>query len=463
MTIWTPTLDNTRAKYKALASAIAEAIKTGSLKPGEKLPPQRRLADALNVTIGTVTRGYLEAERQGLLEARVGSGTYVKNTGKPHSGFRAPAANADAVDMMAAFAPPGPQLEMLQRAMQGLAQDHDRLARIIDYAPELGHQEHRLRFAHWLDGEPVVMAGCNFLFTQGGQHGISVSLNALCREGDAVVTDALVFPGILAAAQNRGVKVHPVEMDEQGMVPDKLAHILAYHSPKLLYLTPNHQNPTCRQMPLARREQIVALCRQHKVMILEDDVQFVARSQKPPSLQQLAPDITLYVSSFSKRFSGAMRLGFVVVPECLFDTLRLSLRASSWTGAPLPLEWFCTWFEEGEVKALDNWLAMEMQARHRLAQEYLGTFLAATDDIDSSFNLYLPLPDGWLGHEFVEKAAKAGALVRNSDEYRVGPRPPEPAIRLCLSRPANNTELVKGLAVIRRLLEEGPELREAAL
>ena len=124
MTIWTPTLDSGIAKYLALANAIEVAIETGTLKPDEKLPPQRRLADALKVTIGTVTRAYSEAERRDLVVAKVGSGTFVKAANKTDSTAYTMAHSVPGkIDMRAAFAPQGPQARMLSTAMSLMATD----------------------------------------------------------------------------------------------------------------------------------------------------------------------------------------------------------------------------------------------------------------------------------------------------------------------------------------------------
>ena len=70
MTIWVPSIEHMSGpRYRAIAQAIGDAIASGALAPGEKLPPQRRLADALGVTVGTVTRGYAEAEQRGWVMA----------------------------------------------------------------------------------------------------------------------------------------------------------------------------------------------------------------------------------------------------------------------------------------------------------------------------------------------------------------------------------------------------------
>lgn len=76
---------NRMPKYKQIAERLAEQIESGHLMANDKLPTHRLLADKLGVTVGTVTRAYSEAERKGLVEARVGAGTYVVDK-KRHTG-----------------------------------------------------------------------------------------------------------------------------------------------------------------------------------------------------------------------------------------------------------------------------------------------------------------------------------------------------------------------------------------
>lgn len=126
MTIWVPSLKAFNGpRYRAIAHAIEAAIRAGTLAPGERLPPQRRLADALGVTIGTVTRGYAEAERHGWVAARVGSGTYVK--GKAQASVFNPAASPDnasgIIDLSLSLPPPHPLRQAsLSEALSNLSQ-----------------------------------------------------------------------------------------------------------------------------------------------------------------------------------------------------------------------------------------------------------------------------------------------------------------------------------------------------
>ncbi|PKI14901.1 aminotransferase-like domain-containing protein [Colwellia sp. 12G3] len=462
MTIWTPILDKNQAKYLALAHAIEVAINNGELHCDEKLPPQRRLADALQVTIGTITRGYSEAERRGLVVAQVGSGTYVR--GKDNVNALAHDMNQDLpgkIDMRAAFAPEGPQIKMIADAMVSMATDPHLLSHLLPYAPELGHANHRSSFQRWLSSEPLVLDDCNFLITHGGQHAISVSINAICREGDSILTENLVFPGVLAAAQDKGVKVISIAMDEEGIIPEKVLQACQRHKPRMIYLTPNSQNPCGTQLSVERRQVLVDICREHNVLILEDDVQYIARTDKLVSMQQLAPEQCIYLSSFSKRFGGAMRIGYLVASVNVFNKIRLSLRASSWTNSPLLIHWLCEWMDNGELDRLEKWLQSEMNARQALANQCLS--LWAPYSQKSSFNLWLVLPQGWLSHEFVEQAQSKGVLVRSADDYRVGQQIPLPAVRLCLSRPNTHKELIEALNILKSILEQGPLLKEALM
>ncbi|MDL4864039.1 winged helix-turn-helix domain-containing protein, partial [Halomonas elongata] len=132
MTIWTPELPEDGPRYRRIADAMAEAITRGELAPGERLPPQRRLADKLGVTIGTITRAYAEAQRQGWVESRVGSGTYVRHReAESTATFRAgqPVENG-VVDMSMSLPPPHPlRPQGLRDTLLALADDPASLQR----------------------------------------------------------------------------------------------------------------------------------------------------------------------------------------------------------------------------------------------------------------------------------------------------------------------------------------------
>ena len=84
MADWTPDISTSdKPRYLAIADAIAEDIGAGRLAVGDRLPPQRKLAKRLDVDFTTVARGYVEAQRRGLIESKVGQGTFVRDKPKP--------------------------------------------------------------------------------------------------------------------------------------------------------------------------------------------------------------------------------------------------------------------------------------------------------------------------------------------------------------------------------------------
>ncbi|WP_192954780.1 aminotransferase-like domain-containing protein [Gallaecimonas mangrovi] len=459
VTIWTPDLSPFNGpKYLALADAIAAAIASGELVVGAKLPPQRQLADRLKVTVGTVTRAYDEGRRRGQLEARVGSGTYVKGPDQPVP--IVPAGGPLALD--GAMAPLGPQAQMMSEAMQSLAKDSHCLYQCLPYPQDngLGHQ--RQAFLRWLnDAQGLPVSDEQLLLTCGGQHGISVTLEALCEVGDTVLCEGMSFPGIRMACERQGLKAVGLAMDSEGLVPEALEAACRQYRPRVLYLTANLQNPSCVTMPKARRQAIVALCRRFDVWVVEDDVQFVDPANKPPAFFSLAPDITVFISSFSKRYSGSLRVGFLLFDAKLRQRLLFCLRASVWTVSSWQLELVSRWLSDGQMQRLETWLSEEMRARRRLCERILGPGLLQGDA--SSFNCWLALPEPWRANDFARAALEMGVKLRTGEDYAIGRFAPPQGVRLSISQPASHALLEEALTAVKKLLDDGPGLSQAIL
>ncbi|EKE69911.1 GntR family transcriptional regulator [Gallaecimonas xiamenensis 3-C-1] len=457
VTIWVPDLTPFQGpKYQRLADALGAAVAGGELTPGSRLPPQRQLADRLGVTVGTVTRAYALAERRGLVEARVGSGTFVKGVVE-----EAPKLQKAPLAMDGAMAPLGPQTQMMSTALAALASDPLGLAACLPYPQDNGLPEQRQRFLDWLAGQGLAVEDDQLLLTCGGQHGISLALQVLCEPGDTVLCEGLAFAGIKLACESQGLKAVGLVMDDQGLVPEALEAACQQYRPRVLYLTPNLQNPRCLTMPLARRQALLALCERHDIWVIEDDVQFSDPSLKPPFLVSLAPQRVLMLSSFSKRFAGSVRVGFVLSPPALKNRLRLSLQASVWAVSPLLLELVSRWLEDGQMAALEQWLADEMRQRRALAEAVLGPGLLQGES--SGFNAWLPLPEPWRASSFARAAAERGVRLRLAEDYAIGRFPAPQAVRLSLSQPASRALLAEALAVLKELLQEGPGLSRAVL
>jgi 2-aminoadipate transaminase len=156
------------------------------------------------------------------------------------------------------------------------------------------------------------------IVTSGGMECLTLTCQALLDPGDAIVVEAPTYLGALMAFRGYGPEIHSVPMDEHGMLVDALAERLdGGLRPKFVYVIPEFQNPSGRTLTLERREALVALCRRHGVLILEDvayrEISFDGSAL--PSLWSLAPDVVVQAGTFSKIFCPGVRLGWAVGPS----------------------------------------------------------------------------------------------------------------------------------------------------
>ncbi|OUL58727.1 PLP-dependent aminotransferase family protein [Pseudoalteromonas ulvae] len=441
-------LDGRQAKYLQVATAIEDAITAGQLSAGEKLPPQRILSYKLGVTVGTITRAYSELERRGCVIAKIGSGTFVK-TAQPHPALLTSPCETH-FDLRSANAPMLNQIELMQTGLNELSQQTPILAQCLTYQSEIAFESQRTRLATWLSHSNIHCDESQVLFTYGGQHAIQLTLQTLCLAGDTVLCEGLTFAGFSACCQLLQLKAIGLEMDHEGITINSLKAAIKQSHPRALYLTPQVQNPTCVQLSLERRHAIVALCRENNIMIIEDDVQYLAPECKLASFYQLAPEITVYISSFSKTFSGGLRIGYLIAQSSLREKMRLTLKANCWTVPTLQIELICRWLEHDKVTQLADAIALEMKQRHQILEEVLSEFSMITQH--SGYNAWLILPPHWRAVDFERFALHNKVLIRAAESFAIGRFPAPQAIRISLCASKNHHELRLALEALKTCL-----------
>lgn len=458
MTIWIPQPATTGPRYRAISEAIARDIQSGELTSGQRLPPQRQLADALGVTVGTISRAYAEAERQGWLYARVGSGTYVRGD-EPAAGqaFLATSSHDDdsLIDLSLSLPPPHPlRAALLGQALARIAEEHTTLEDVVAYQPERGLATHRERLAEWMTHLGMPVTPDSLVITQGGQHGIDLALRALTRPGERIAADALTYPGLIGAARQAHLKTLAVPMDDNGMGMDALARLCTQQPPRLVYLTPDQNNPTGIVLSDARRERLVELARHHDFWILEDGVQYLPEGERGTPLYQLAPERTLFAFSTAKVLAGGLRIGALRVPDVLRERLGAAVRAQSWMVPPLMAEAVCRCVASHDAQRLLDWQTREQGERQRLAREWLGGFTATGRPHGN--NLWLSLPEGLRAAELLATLEKEGLRLTGPEPFCVGSEPAPQAVRLCLGAAPTRKALEKALKLVSETLDAPP-------
>ncbi|MGQ4877262.1 PLP-dependent aminotransferase family protein [Billgrantia sp. LNSP4103-1] len=457
MTMWAPQLPDEGVRYRAIAESIALAIQAGELSAGQKLPPQRQLADRLGVTVGTVTRAYAEAERRGWVMARVGSGTFVRGKETPSGqDFLASRPVEDGIiDLSLSLPPPHPmRAASLGRVLHEIAEQTAILQRAVEYQPDRGVPAHREQLAAWMTRLGMPADPESLIVTQGGQHGINLALQTLTRPGERIAADVLTYPGLITAASQAHLKLQGVPMDDQGMDMDALARLCSQHTPRLVYVTPDQNNPTGTPMSEARREGLVALARRHDFWIVEDGVQYLPEAERGTPIYRLAPERTLFIFSTAKVLAGGLRIGTLLAPPALRERLGTALRAQSWMVPPLMVEAVCRWVTSEESDALLAWLIEELGERQRMARERLAGYAVSGRRYGN--NLWLPLPEGLRSAVFVEALAQRGIRVSSAEPFCVGSEPAPQALRLCLSAASSRQALAQALDTLAELLAAPP-------
>lgn len=457
MTIWQPNLADRGSvpAYVALADAIERDLAAGRLEPGARLPTHRRLARALGVTVGTVTRGYAEAERRGLTIGEVGRGTFVRQSsaaGPLAIGGDRPDA-AGLIDLSLSLpcdiggAAEG---EALRETLREIAGERS-AARLLAYTPESATASQREVFAATLRMLGVPARPDSITCTVGVQHGLTLIASALLRPGDTLLCGALTYPGARALGQLCGLKLRPVEIDEEGMCPDAIESACrAEAGAAALYVVPNIQNPTNAVLSAARRQRLAEIAAEHDLLVIEDDVHGFLMDDRPPPIASFAPDRTVYATSLAKALTTGLRTGVLHAPDDLVARLRAAVRSSVWMPPPLMQEVTARWLASGTAERIMTRKRAETRARQSEAVEALTGLRVQTHP--DSLHLWLHLPDPWRSEQFVDQAAQRGVLVAGAEAFVVGRGEVPHAVRVSTGRAADRAELRRGLAGLVEVL-----------
>lgn len=458
VSILKPALESGRgAKYKRLAQALSTRIHDGSIAGGAKLPPHRLLADRLAVTAGTVSRAYAELERIGLVVARVGDGTFVREHGLERSRDRGFKNFIDApprcIDMSRSMPIPGQEGAMLLAgSLEALAADAATLRELMLYTPELGSVRHRQAGARWLSHGDFAAEPGQIVCVNGGQHGLLCSLIALLRAGDIVVTERLTYPGLIGAARLLGIKLLGIEMDDEGLVPEALREACRSHRVAALYCTPSIQNPTTAVLSVERRERVAEVCRAHNVLIIEDDAHGVAMPGRPPPVSLFAPERGIVIGSLSKVVAAGLRVGYVHAPLPLISRFGAAVRSTCWMATPLTIEVASRWIEQGVAQTLVRQQSAELARRKRLAERHLAGLNYATHPQSPHFWIEVPAPGRAPDVQFV--LAQHNCLVSAAGLFAVGQTAVPEFVRASVSHAGGDELLQTGFAALSASLRQ---------
>ena len=418
-----------RARYKTLVDTFAEAIRSGQLLPGTRLPTHRQLAAEHGLALVTASRVYSELETMGLVSGETGRGTFVREIAlPPGQGSGQMTVAAGVLDLNFNYPSLPGQAELLRTALRQLALSGD-LEALLRYQPHAGRVHERAAVARHLLNRGLTVPAEQVLVVSGAQHGLAVSMMTLLKPGDVVAVDALTYSGFKVLAETLHLELVAIPVTGSGPDLDHLHRLCGQRPVRAVYSMPTLHNPLGWVMSLAQRERLVAIARQHKLMIIEDGAYAFLAEETPPPLATLAPERTVYIGGLSKSVATGLRVGFIAAPMAWVSGLERTIMATTWNVPGVMSAIAVGWLEDGTVAQLEAQKRADAQARQALAAQVLTG--VRTISHPSSYFLWLPLAEDARADQVAMTLQRAGISVSTAEPFAVSAQVPH-ALRLAL-------------------------------
>lgn len=439
-----------------IADAVAEAIESGAVAPGERLPAMRPLAGQLGCGLVTVSQAYDLLAAQGRITTRVGRGSFVSAPLKSEPGES---------PFLARWEPDLGRLAMRGERMEGVLEELSRasipgaislatghpapetfpladfgraLNRTLLEDPPEAMQYHAARgdddlcetLAAGLRARGCRVAADEIVVCSGAQQAADLVATVLLAQGrEVVASESPAYAGTLGVFDARGASYVAVASDRDGVRVDDLDRVLAEYRPRLLYVNPVAQNPTGAMLLERRARRIVELARRYDTVILEDQTghALVYDGQAPSPLLAYDTDGRVIVmESLSKTVFPALRIGYLVAKGPLLEPLvRAKMRTDSFTST---LTQRALWRFMGS----SAWGRHLRHARHLYRSRRDAFVEALAHELPwaqihppaAGITLWLPLPARISTRSAFEAAAREGVLVMPAEPYyptRQGP------------------------------------------
>ena len=411
--------------YRQLYEQFREAIASGKIVAGERLPATRELAGSIGLNRNTISAAYAQLEAEGFIVTHSGRGTFVRPRAiTPHQKLNWNAVLGEPterrpspVPVPISFAHSRPAeeffpLEAFRLACEDVLSDYD-LGTILQLGSPGGYEPLRQFLLDQMRIEGAAGATDGVMISNGCQQALDLIRRVLVRPGDRVILEDPVYPGVRNLMAESKAELVGVPVGRDGLDLAAFERALL-RGARLVVLTPNFQNPTGLTMSLEARQQVIRLVHEAGAVLVENDSYGRLRyhGENVPALKQLDPfgDVVL-VRSFSKMSFPGLRVGWVSAPQPLIEALieakqRTDLHSDQFSQAVM-----LSFVEAGRM--LEHLDTVVEQGRRRLeaALEACRRHLPQDCEItqpEGGMNLWITLPEPLDAGELLPRAQREG-------------------------------------------------------
>lgn len=418
-----------KARYKAVVDRYAQAIRSGQLPAGSRLPTHRTLAAEERLSLATATRVYRELEEMGLVSGETGRGTFVRDLSLPPGhGVDQQVVAADVVDLNFNYPSLPAQGDALREALRQLAMAGD-IDSHLRYQPHAGRLAEREIIARHLTCRHFAPDAENVLIVNGAQHGLAVTVMGLLRPGDVVAVDALTYSGFKVLAALYHLELAAIPCRAEGPDLQALHTLCQQRRVRAMYTMPTLHNPLGWVLNAGQRQALADLARQHDLLIIEDAAYARLVSRPPPPVVSYAPERTVYVTGFSKNIATGLRVGVVISPPRYRPEIERAIRATTWNTPTLISSLICAWIEDGTVARFETQKRQDARQRQQVAREVLCG-LPVVSHPDSYF-VWLPLGEESRADRLANALMERRISVSTAEPFCVSATIPQ-ALRIAL-------------------------------
>lgn len=419
-----------RSRGRSLQSALREAVRSGRLTSGTRLPASRELAADLGVSRGLVTEAYEQLTAEGYLRSGRGAGTWVSGAVRPSARGaydRAPRVAGARVD----FRPGTPDLSLFPRsawmsAHRGVLAELPH--RALGYPDPRGLPELRSVLAELLTRRRGVVADPERVVVCSGVAQAMTLLGFVLRERGLrrVGVEDPGSPEHGALFDSAGLGTRPIALDEEGLSPGALEQ----SGVRAVVTTPSHQFPSGIAYSPRRRAELLDWARSVDGLLVEDDYDGDFRYDRAPvgALQGLDPEHVAYTGSVSKSLAPGLRLGWLLLPAGLTAEVVERKRTMDLGHPTLDQALLARFMERGDYDR-------QLRRCQRTYRERRDTLVAAFAEhlpgarvtgIAAGLHIIVRLPERYGPQApFLERVAARGVAVRPLSDYTTGDRPGE--------------------------------------
>ncbi len=438
-----------RPVYLSLASLLEHDIANGLLAAGTKLPPQRELADFLDINFTTVTRAYKLCELKGLIYAVTGSGTFVSPNAARSVTISLDDTPREYIEL--GFVASFEQCNHMVLDTTKKVMEKRYLEQLFDYDDPTGMPHQKMAGLNWMQSFGVHAKPENMAIVSGAQNALAITLFALFEPGNRIAVDRYTYSNFIELAKMLHIQLVPIAGDHHGMMPDELENQCRLTDMQGIFLMPSCCNPTTVMISDERKQELASVIKKYNLILIEDDIHafltagIIEDYQRP--MYQLLPERTVYICGTSKSICSGLRVAYIVYGEqfrvqILKAIFNINVKTSSLDG-----EIITELILSGKANEI-------VAAKKNLAQSANEIFLkyfpnAPLVGHPLSFFRWLPISGKTNGAQLLITLQNQGIRVFHSDRFLSGPGTQDSFLRVALASVNSLDKLEKGLYILK--------------